>query len=344
MAHRIELPHDAVFSTIGREWHGLARPVELINAQVVSDILPQIREGTITLSLDGASVTLDDQKALVADYRHRTDIGPGEPKLKPLSVMGSGYHVIDNATSLAVVEAAIRDHGLDAEIVTAGTVRGGKSFFLSLRQKQADVDVRPSDKWDFHLSLVTSHDGTDAWTFYTSSFRVVCWNTLRASLDNTSQSVSVRHRSGAALALQRMPEIILAFRNQQHDMVEGLAYLAGIKCSTEQATRLVRGYYAEQAQTKRLSTRTVNAVEETLTLFNRGRGNRGETLYDLLNGFTEYFTHGSGVGRTGTTADRKFRSEFGAAAEHKTRVFDVLRDSEKREALAFTGSEVTYAN
>jgi len=345
MAHKINLPYDMVFSTVSREWHKLANLVPVINREVIRPILFPIVEGEITISLDGEKVTLDNQKALVADYRFRDDIPEGQ-RIQPLSVMGKDYHVIDNSKSLEVVETAIRDYGLDAKIVTAGSVRSGKSFFLSLVQDDSSTEIQSGDTWDFHLSLATSHDGTDSWNFYTSGFRTVCWNTLRASLDAADTRAKIYHTKNANLQLDSMPEIIMAFRNQKSDMVEALTYLAGIKCDFTKARRLVAGYFAGfqgLRDDKKVSTRTSNSTDEILSLFRAGKGNRGETMYDLLNGVTEHYTSGQGTGKSANGGDKAFRAEFGSAAEHKERFMGMLRDADSRERTEERGAKALLA-
>lgn len=345
MAHRIHQPFDIVYSTESREWHGLAQQVPAINREVIKPILFPIVEGKITLSLDGENVTLEDQKALVADYRFRSDIPAGE-RIRPLSVMGKDYSVITNESVLGAVEKAIADHGLDARLCTAGTVRSGRHFFLSLQQSENSVEFQAGDKWEFYLNLTTSHDGTDSLNAYLCSFRTVCYNTLRAGLDGADSRVRIYHTKNAQLQMDSLPEILVAMRNQQDETVEALAYLSGIKCDIVRARRIVSGYFAGlQGAAKdggtKFSTRTANTVDGILATYRGGKGNRGETLYDLLNGVTEFYTHGDGSGQTGSRGDKAFRSEFGGAAEHKERFMGLLRNAESREAAESRGALVS---
>jgi hypothetical protein len=347
MAHRIHAPYDQVFSIVSREWHGLANLVPMINREVIKPILPPIVEGKISLSLDGENVTLDDQKALVADYRFRTDIPEGQ-RIRPLSVMGKDYCVIDNGSVLAAVESAIDAHGLDAKITTAGTLRSGRNFFLSLEQDKNSVEFQAGDTWSFYLNLSTSHDGTDSLNTYFCGFRTVCYNTYRAGLDSADKRVRIYHTKNATLQLDALPEILVAMRNQQDDMVQALAYLAGIKCDMVKARRIVSGYFAQQqgvstrnGEPVKFSTRTANAVDGILATYRGGKGNRGETLYDLLNGVTEYYTHGEGTGQKASAGDRAFRANFGGAADHKEAFMALLRNPEARELAEAKGALVS---
>lgn len=339
MAHRIELPYDKVYSVVSREWHGMADLVKVINQETIKDILFPIIEGDITISIDGESVKMTD-KAIVADYRFREDIAQGE-RIRPLSVMGKDYCVIDNQSIFNCVQQAIADHGLDAKIVTAGSVRSGKSFFLSLQQDDASKEVLKGDNWDFYLNLTSSHDGIDALLAYLCGFRTVCWNTLRAGIDSADTKVSIYHKKNAALQMESLPEILLAMRNQQTEMIEALCHLAGITCSVEKAERIVCGYFSQlQDGNTEFSGRSTKAVNEIVTTFQRGMGNRGETMYDLLNGVTEYYTSGQGTGQKSTLSDRAFKANFGSAADHKERFVNLLFDTDSRKELEELGSRV----
>ena len=182
MAHQIEQPWDMVFSTISTEWHKLANLVGKITREVLKPVLFSIVEGKISVSLGTETVELED-KAIVADYRFRDDIPAGQ-RVKPLSVMGKDYKVISNEDIFNAAENAILQHGLDAEIVTAGTLKAGKVFFMSLAQSANVVEIEKGDKWNFYLNLTASHDGTIAVTPHLSTTRQVCMNTVRASLES----------------------------------------------------------------------------------------------------------------------------------------------------------------
>jgi hypothetical protein len=340
----IDATVDKVYSKVSREWHGKAIVTPVINEETINTIMPPIVEGEIAVNIGGEQVSLENKKAIVADYRFRDDIPQGE-QLVPLSIMGKDYRVIENREVFNAVKNAIDNFGLDAEIVTAGTVRKGRSFFISLQQAQShEVELREGDRWTFYLNLATSHDGTDALVSTICGFRQVCWNTVRASIDSSDVKVKIFHTKNADMQLDALPEILVAMRNKQTDMVEALAHLAGIKCDIVKARRIVNGYFSRlQGGNTEFATRTANTVDGIVSTFRTGKGNRGETLYDLVNGVTEFYTHGDGVGKTGTGLVKTYRSEFGSAAEHKERFLNLVRDSNRREAMEELGARVMLA-
>jgi hypothetical protein len=337
MAHKIQLPYDQVYSRVSREWHGLANLIEgEITEETLKPVLFPIVEGEVSVNVDGEKIIMPD-KAIVADYRHRCDLDDKQ-KFLPLSVMGKDYYVIDNRSIFNVVKEAIKDHGLDAEIVTAGTVRGGKSFFISLQQDKNSETFKNGDKWEFYISANSSHDGVDALIWYLCGFRTVCWNTLRWGCDAADTKTTIFHKKNAKLQMDALPEILVAMRNQQTEIVQALTYLAGIQCNIEKAGRIVSGYYSKLLNgQKELSVVTSNAVRGIIDLFQTGQGNRGETMYDLINGVTDYYTNSKGVGK-GDLASRQFRSNFGSAAEHKERFMGLIADQGSREELEEIGA------
>jgi hypothetical protein len=342
MAHQIEKPWDRVFSVISTEWHGLAEKVEKIVRETLAPIFFSIVEGQINITLGNESVKLED-KAIVADYRFRDDIPEGQ-RIKALSVMGKDYRVITNEEIFNAADSAIVDHGLDAEIVTAGTLKAGKVFFMSLAQSKNTVEIVKGDKWDFYLNLTASHDGTIAVTPHISTTRQVCMNTVRASLDSAEISAVIYHTKNAGLQMQSLPELLVAMRNKQAEMVEAIAYLAGIPCTSAKAEKLLAGYYVgvqstPDAVNRVLSTRTSNSIAEIVGLFNNGTGNNGTSMYDLLNGVTEYYTGGNGTGRNSDALAKLYKANMGGAADHKTAFMGAITSPEGRDRLIALGSD-----
>jgi hypothetical protein len=83
----------------------------------------------------------------------------------------------------------------------------------------------------------------------------------------------------------------------------------------------------------KFSTRTLNAVSGITDLAIRGRGNSGETMYDVLNGATEYWTSGDGVGRDTSGSAKAYSSEYGTAAKHKVNFADYLLTSRDESSI-----------
>jgi len=367
MSHEIIKPIDEVYSTKGPEWHGLASPPLAddngkIGDNTVNRLCPKIREMRVMGEIDGVTVSLPHHKALVADYRECrpelvADNGEiGEFALVPLHIPKNGYKVINNCEVYQATKAALA--GLDADIVTAGTLGGGKRFFLSVDLRgQSEIVMRRThngvvteDKILAFLNMITSHDGTLAAQGYDSTVRIVCQNTLNWSLEAAgSVGFSVYHTANADVAVNRMGELINAVLQGRVNFRNTAEMLEGITVSARQAYLAALAYFVigqsagEETLNYALSTRSINAADEISTLFSRGAGNFGRTAFDLLNGATDYWTHGGGTGKKSTRFERIGRANFGGAAEHKTAFVNMLTGRQLAE-LVEIGSRAESAS
>lgn len=355
MAHMIEKPIDKVLSIQGKEWHGLADHVPAITDTEVSPLLFTIREGRITVNMgdmDGKQpgekgyspvmVEMDNQKAVVADF---TDSRPdliGTPfQYRALHVPRDSYKVLDNAHMWECVKKAVAD--VDGKVTTAGTLEGGKKFFVSVALGSGDSFRVGNDEFRGVLNMITSHDGTLAAQMYDSSIRIVCMNTLRASMGAAGNlAAKVYHSAGADIAIANMAQVVnnaLSGRAQFVAACESLLD-SELEGGVEGARVITAGYFAmvqgvHETAKDGFATRTRNAIDAIALLSVVGKGNKGQSLYDVLNGATEYWTHGDGTGKGKKTelAARVYKANFGGAADHKTAFLDYLLDPKRGELV-----------
>ena len=106
--------------------------------------------------------------------------------------------------------------------------------------------------------------------------------------------------------------------------MKNIEQLANTPISDNNAKLFALGYMNSSA------TRSQNKAEQIHKLFRKGQGNKGKNLYDLFNGFTEFYTHGDLSVKRDKKALKKFKqdqwrsSEVGASAKVKNRVFNQL--------------------
>jgi len=361
MSHEIILPIDRTLSTKGGEWHDLATHVETINEQVLrnnglffpirqgtvlnavkdseksfSAMLAEIRESIRAGETANALASLDDiglaeietHKNIIADFRnenrpelHVPEHGNG---LVPLHVSRQTYEVISNEKVFQTVTKAFGG----CPITSAGTLSAGQVFFMSMDIENPERVGPRGDKFMMHLNSLTSHNGTIGTRFFDSSVRVVCMNTVKASLSNRGiLDFTVYHTKNAETALDKVSadmELIISERNA---FFESLGILDTISCDVATARALYVAYtlqLAEQAANEAvnpanddISTQVYNRAEEIGSLFVRGKGNAGANLYDAWNALTDCFSNGIGAGKT-ATKDKKFMAGmFGTASDIK---------------------------
>jgi len=338
MAHKIEMPHDMVLSVEGTEWHGLAQHLEVIGDEQVAPALFDIIESPCFVKVGEDDTYLEDYKVLIADHRKcRPDLRPTE-QLVPLHIPKSGYRIISNREIWNTMNKALRD--LDCKVTSVCTLERGKKFAISCDIGNSDLVIN-KDKFKANLNFVTSHDGTMAMESFDSMIRIVCMNTFQWSRNAATDKFKVYHTKNAAFALDGLGDLLNAILKGRAESKEILEYLASHKCDANDALAMAAGYFCEATDSVKLSSRAMNAASEITNLFANGIGNAGRSLYDLLNGATEYWTSGEGTGKSGKSspASRVYRSQLGQAAEHKVRFMAMLSDTNARNAALNKGKD-----
>ena len=337
MAHMIDSEYDIVYSVAGTEWHGLAQHREEITDTEFDTLCHDIIESPVCAQVEGQSIELPNHKILVADMRKSRPDLPADKQFVPLHVPKAGYKVIDNRATVECMKKTFKD--LDVKITTAGTLEAGKKFFVSVDIGGSELIIN-KDKYCAYVNFITSHDGQIAMNAYDSVIRIVCMNTLIASRQAAGEvGFTVYHTKNADLAMTNLPQLFNAILKGRANVKEVMEYLAKHQCDPNDALAMAAGYFCRETGKAELSTRAMNAATGIATLFARGIGNRGESLYDLANGATEYWTSGEGVGKGGgrdnTLASRTYKSVMGSAALHKEAFVAMLANDDARKE-AFT--------
>lgn len=337
MSHKIEQPQDIVLSIAGTEWHGLAQHVSAIGDQEVSPLLFDIIESPAFVQVDGETATLEDYKVLVADHRKvRPDLS-GRDALVPLHIPKAGYKVISNREIWNTMQKALRD--LDCKVTSVCTLERGKKFAISCDIGNSDLVIN-KDKFKANLNFVTSHDGTIAMESFDSAIRIVCMNTFQWSRNAAQDKFKVYHTKNAEFALEGLGDLLNVILRGRAELVEVMEYLANHACDPNDALAMAAGYFCitTDAKDNKLATRSMNAAREIANLFANGIGNAGRSLYDLVNGATEYWTSGEGTGKKASISSRVYRSQLGSAAEHK-RNFIAMVSGNDRAVMLTRGRE-----
>ncbi len=344
MSHEIDPNIDEVYSTKGPEWHNMAKPVQVITPELVKRLCPTIHEMQLVGVIDGQQVSMPDHKALVADYREarpelvNADGTFSEFAFVPLHIPKNSYKVITNCELFEALQKALAD--VSGEIVSAGTLGAGKRAFFSVELKDSQELMVRGERILPLLGFVTSHDGTLAAKGYDTLTRIVCQNTLNWSLAASGKvGFSVYHTPGAELCVTRMGELINEILKGRAEFVEQGELMAQTSISPLEALEIALGYFVlgqtvpGETPDCELSKKARNAAEDIALLFSRGQGNRGDSLWDLVNGATEYWTHGKGTGKNASKWQKVSSANFGNGADHKHAFVNLVtyRREEMRE-------------
>jgi len=338
MAHQIE-EYDVTFSTTGTEWHGLAQVIaaEEMKEKIETNLFFPIVESPAIAVIEGETVPLVDEdgngwKVILADCRELPACEGREkqpPSFVPLHTPKQGYNPLENGAFFDALGSALDKLGIPLKLSTAGTLGNLAYFYFSLEIEGLKLTGGRGEEILPYLSGVTSHNGAMLPSFKDSFTRPVCMNTVQRLLNEVSSlDVSGKHTENGLLSLFGMEQAIEAFFTGTAKLEKEIfPAMQSRGVSPFEMREITAGYFMlpalesgkRLADNVRLSTQAYNATEGIVSLARHGAGNGGETLYDLFNGATDYWSNGAGVGSEKVGIARKaYTSNFGGAAKHKS--------------------------
>ena len=228
MAHNINFNEKtgkySFFSVQQKAWHGLGQIVEQyptsqeaikhagLDYEVVKSPLFTKGSGIIETA-NGMEVGSSELE--VPDYfaNVRTDNNT------VLGVVGKDYQIIQNREAFSFFDSIIGGDGIFYE--TAGALGQGERIFITAKLPNYIRVGNGDDIVEKYIFLTTSHDGSGSITAAFTPVRIVCQNTLNASLRNMTNVVRIKHTSGAKQRIEDAHKV-MGLANTMSDQLEGI--------------------------------------------------------------------------------------------------------------------------
>jgi phage/plasmid-like protein (TIGR03299 family) len=291
-------------------WHGLGvvlrDPPSIEDAIRLAGLDWTVRLAPLGLKEDGR------------DVDHRATVRETDNSI--LGVVGPGFVPLQNAAAFKWFQPLIDSGGVKLE--AAGSLRDGRRIWILARIADASADVVRGDEIRQYVLLAHAHDGSLAIRVGFTAIRVVCANTLRASLESDGSAlVRIQHRESAANALDKVRDALDLARREFVATTEQLRELARVGCDESTLKRYVREVFEPGSGDDEWAAK--RTIAQVLPLFESGRGAslpgvRG-TLWGAYNAITEFTTH-----VRGRSADARVESAwFGDSAKLAKRAIDV---------------------
>jgi len=364
MSHLINTEIDTIYcpdQPIWRKiWHGLqtlvAGKIEHDGSNTPDTLCPIIELGVSPIALDGSNESIEitpeiaeqmsSWKLIAADCRN----GKAK-KIIPLHIPKKSYAIHQNKMIRdCTVKAATEVLGADGfEIVTEGTLDSYGQYMLSLAIKGSEkfgvgkLKNGLEDGWFKFLNFLSSHTGLIVSTYFLAFIRSVCWNTVSMGIEEALKSgeyARVKHTLNSLDSIT--PKILETNLRAWLESAENFQKLM-IECKNQSMSltgfqSFAAGIFTDISSDK-ISTTSFNRVVEMESLFLRGNGNSGESTYDGINAFTDYFSNGNGLGRNVTTAKRVASASFGRGNDWKKEAVRVA-SSEKEMSICCNRGEM----
>lgn len=335
MSHKIT-EIDTVLRPAGSKyntWHGIDTEVHRPISIPVADeygLLPVVRKDKLHVS--GMGLPVENFKALTTIDKN------GEKRT--LDVVSDRYSIIQNEQVFRTMSESFKGTGLEYTLSCIGTLGGLKKFFISVAVGDDNGGFMVNgDKFYGNVNFITSHDG-GAFHAHDSLTRIVCANTLRSSMAGKKNvDFKIRHKGDTASKCADLSRYLNSVFTAREVFVENMGKLADQKVGGDDIKQVVGGFFVKEAFKRGekletgFKTRSLNMIDGITDLAISGRGNSGRSLYDVLNGATEFWTSGDGVGRTASAGKKAYSSEFGTAAVNKERFSEYLVSGEFESSL-----------
>ena len=244
MAHNINFNEQtgkhSFFSVKEKAWHGLG--------QIVSDY-PNSAEA---LRFAGLDFTVAKRKLFT--YDNANSFGNSDsitPKIElpnyfatvrtdneqVLGVVGKDYEVVQNVDAFSFFDAIVGGEGIQYE--TAGALGKGERIFITAKLPDY-IKVGSDDLIEKYLFLTTSHDGFGSIAAAFTPVRIVCANTLHAAMRNHTNSIKIRHTTGAKERLEQAHKVMGISNNLSKELETIFNYWAKVRITDTEVKKLIQ--------------------------------------------------------------------------------------------------------
>lgn len=239
-------------------------------------------------------------------------------------IASDAYRIVQNVDCFKIVDEIVGT-GL-AKYDVAGTLRGGRVVFLTVRLPYDFSLYGGKDEVKTYLNFISSHDSSFALQAMESPIRTVCMNTVRAAIASAEVKVYAKHtmhsvsnlKDRAIRTLERTRAWFAAYKQHAENLAAKQMKALEIDSFLDQLFNIDRE--------KEVSTRQENIVEEVKRLHEVGRGTdipgvRG-TAWGIYNAVAEYVDYERST--KGGEDNRVFSSWLGSGAQLREKAFALL--------------------
>lgn len=212
------------FSVKEKAWHNLGQIVDQYptSAEAIRHAGLDYEVIKTPLFAQGRAITIGDsgeivepENIMLPDHYATLRADTNEA----FGVVGRDYQIVQNAEAFAFFDAIVGGDGIFYE--TAGALGQGERVFITAKLPDYIRVGNGDDVTEKYIFLTTSHDGSGSITAAFTPIRIVCQNTLNASLRNMSNVIRIRHTAGAKQRLEEAHKV-MGLANQLSNQLEGV--------------------------------------------------------------------------------------------------------------------------
>lgn len=218
-----------------------------------------------------------------------------------LGVVGKDYHIVQNREAFSFFDSIVG--GGDGILYeTAGVLGNGERIFITAKLPDYIRVGNGDDITEKYIFLTTSHDGSGSITAAFTPVRIVCQNTLNASLQNMSNVVRIKHTAGAKQRLEDAHKVMGLANKLSNELENTFNHWAKITVCDDEMKKLIQLALCPNKETLQhlqkgnfddLSTVFKNTVDDAFAYAMISEAQQMATtkgtLYGAYNAVTGYF-------------------------------------------------------
>lgn len=218
-----------------------------------------------------------------------------------LGVVGKDYHIVQNREAFNFFDAIVGgEDGILYE--TAGALGNGERIFITAKLPGYIRVGNGDDVTEKYIFLTTSHDGSGSITAAFTPIRIVCQNTLNASLRNMSNVVRIKHTVGAKQRLEDAHKVMGLANTLSNQLQDIFNNWTTVKVSDSEVRKLIQLALCPNKETfdllkkgaeDELSTVFKNTVEDAFSYAMMSDTQQMDTtkgtLFGAYNAVTGYY-------------------------------------------------------
>lgn len=195
-----------------------------------------------------------------------------------VGITSPSYEVFQNSALKGLVTPAVEEGLL--EITNMGIIKNGSRVFIQAQMAQSFTVAGEETKG--MITLLNAHDASAALAAGVTSHRVICNNTFAQAM--TDMSTRFAHNSRIHDNAANITDIINFVNDGMARYSQAVEALARTTATEDDLEVIISQAYGKPVE-------TVRAANSIRTFFRTGLGNEGKTLWDAVNGVTQYTTH-----------------------------------------------------
>ena len=210
----------------------------------------------------------------------------------PLGIVGSKYTPLANADAFAFLQELVDKHDVVWE--SAGSVRGGRKVFLSLRLPETvRIDAEGiNDEIVPFIVAINTHDGSQPLQVVATPWRPVCANTERFAVRDAYTRWAIRHTAGAPARVDEARRALGLTTRYYERLAAEETQLAQTEMLIQQVNEVFAELWPlEDEPTKRQVTIAEKRTQTLQELWGMESARVGRTAYAAERAVTDYLDH-----------------------------------------------------